>query len=51
MLWVLLKRNFPMERFKYIYIYTLSNDSGMKAKITNYGGILSLFCTRWQWKN
>jgi aldose 1-epimerase len=27
-----------------IYIYTLSNDSGMKAKITNYGGIvISLF--------
>ncbi|MDQ2084862.1 aldose epimerase family protein [Herbivorax sp. ANBcel31] len=27
-----------------IYIYTLSNDSGMKAKITNYGGIVvSLF--------
>ena len=22
----------------------------MKAKITNYGGIVIFFCTRWQWK-
>lgn len=38
------KENFGQINGKDVYLYTLDNENGLKAEITNYGGIIKSLC-------